>query len=119
MYGPGKRKAVANLKERLSLIWFVKELARRLPKLRYILPGGPRLHPSKRVLAAPGQINWIGKRSSQYFRERGNIAAGKDEIRIHGSYEVGGGANTVTSDNGTSAARGFVYDDRKGFVLRG
>jgi hypothetical protein len=39
MGGPEKSKAVPNFTERLSLLWFVKELARRLPKLRRYSPG--------------------------------------------------------------------------------
>jgi len=32
--GPEKSKPIPNLKERLSLLWLVKELAPQLPKLR-------------------------------------------------------------------------------------
>ena len=39
----------------------------------------------------------MGKRSLQLLRERGNVAARKDEIRIHGSYEVGGRETTILS----------------------
>ena len=95
--GPGKVNVVPNLKERPSSLWFAKEPAPQRQNSDDILPGGPRLHPSKRGLAAPGQFVWIGKRSLQYFGERGNVAAGKDEITIHGSYEVGGGETTILS----------------------
>jgi len=40
----------------------------------------------------------------QYSGESGNISARKDEIGIHGSYEVGSGAYTIASGDRTAAA---------------
>jgi hypothetical protein len=56
-----------------------------------ILPGGPS------VLAATGQFTWIGKSFSRQIGEYVNIALVKDEIGIHGSYEVGGGEAPILS----------------------
>ncbi len=48
-----------------------------------------------------------------------DIAAGKDKLRSNRRDKIACRADVIACNNGTTAAHGFVDDNREGFVIRG